>query len=185
MEVQIDWFTLMTSELNSDPKGITLVELTITMVLIMIITIPLTIFFGSNIRSYFTGSPPPQVKQVLYGAMGEISDYLRESPGITSANSTAVTFLNTNESPISFTLNTLQGVIERNEGSTTTFVPYYNSPGPGKITLNLTLNYSTRDNAVWTSGNTADISAVGVLLTASYDSNSLTLNNTVNLRRRN
>lgn len=160
----------------SSTKGLTLIELTIVITLLTIIIVPLTMFFGSSVRTYFTGSPPPRVKQVLYEATTEVSDYLRESPGITNINSNSVSFL-TADGSSSITFATNSSRIIRTQGTNSTFVPYYNVSGGDNINLTLTFN--------WVGSSPGEITALNLTLTGSYANYNLTMNNTVKLRGKN
>ncbi len=164
-------------------KGsVSLVELVIAMLLVVIIMTPLTLFFGSTIRGFFSQTPPPIVMQTVYDAVGEIGDNLRESGNITVAGNTSITFRAT-PADITYRLNTTHQVIERVQGTSLTYVPYYNTPtARNKVNLNLTFGYFTNNNVVWLGNNTVDISSINFNLTASLNGYTLPIRKAVTLR---
>ena len=174
--------------LKSNIKGYSIIELVVSMMLVAIITVPLTIFFGSTIRSFFSGKPPLIVEQVLYDAVNEISDNLREGRGVyTNSNNTTVRFKNKLGQDATILLNTSNYLIERVEGGKTTYIPYYNTViSPQVIFNNSVFGYLTDNNVRW--NGTGNITSVELNLTGTYntpstiDFYSLILRNIVTLR---
>lgn len=169
--------------MKSIEKGsVSLVELVIAMVLVVIIMTPLTLLFGSTIRGFFSQNPPPIAMQTVYDAVGEIGDNLRESGNITAANSTSVTFSAT-PAGITYRLDTTHNVIERIQGASLTYVPYYNTPTVRhKVNLTLTFDYFTKNNVAWPGINPVDISSININLTVSLDSYTIPIRERVTLR---
>ncbi len=180
---------LTTSKLNT--KGTFLIELTISILLVVIIIAPLTFLFGSTIRGFFVGRPSPFIQQVLNDAMEEISDNLRESLNITVALENQVTFFNKAGTEIIFRRNTSTKLLERVEGGITTFIPYYNMPtSTDRVTFEdppfayLTLGIRSNQTHAWTGGSQAPISSVTLTLRGALEDSNLTLRGIVTLRRK-
>lgn len=153
-------------------KGLSLIELIISITLIAILIIPIVLLFNKTIRVFHSGNPSYKVFFVINDAMNEITDIIRQAESIEISEETKVGFIipineGIDDMKITLSADTGNHLIIREGDNGKSYVPYYNTPDTPeeeRVLIKLEFTYYGEGGTELSYGDSDKVKSVKILI---------------------
>lgn len=130
-------------------KGFSIIEIVIVIIIVSLIILPITTFFGSTIKSFFAGKPSNIVIGTVNDALREIEELLKGANSIGIVETERIGFILPKDlgvSEVKIIISSENGVLKRIDDFGTKYIPYYNNPEtPNSEKVFLSINFKYYD----------------------------------------
>ena len=130
-------------------KGFSIIEIVIVIIIVSLIILPITIFFGSTIKGFFAGKPSNLVIGTVNDALREIEELLKGANNLGIIEAERIGFIvprNLGIKEVKIIISTENGFLKRVDDFGTKYIPYYNNPNtPNSEKVNLSINFKYYD----------------------------------------
>jgi len=130
-------------------KGFSIIEIVIVIIIVSLIILPITIFFGSTIKGFFAGKPSNIVIGTVNDALREIEEVLKGASELGIIEAERIGFFvprNLGQSEVKIIISSENGFLIRIDDFGTKYIPYYNNPNtPDSERVFLSINFKYYD----------------------------------------
>ena len=130
-------------------KGFSIIEIVIVIIIVSLIILPITIFFGSTIKGFFAGKPSNLVIGTVNDALREIEELLKGANSLGIIEAERIGFIVPRDlggKEVKIIISTENGLLKRVDDFGTKYIPYYNNPNtPNSEKVNLSIYFKYYD----------------------------------------